>query len=103
MGDEFPAQAPHEVVSSTTEDADGDECREERLRHVLRRADDRDRAAEHRDHEAAARSSNEFADRAMIDRDWAARDREGAAADRADLLGLIRELEARRSRSDGVD
>jgi hypothetical protein len=39
----------------------------------------------------------------MIDRDWAARDREGAAADRADLLGLIRELEARRSRSDGVD
>ena len=97
MGDELSTQAPKRVASSTAQaQDDGDESREGRLRHVLKRADDRDQAAEQRDRRAATRSSDEVADQAMIDRDWAARDREGAAADRADLLGLLRELEAGR-------
>jgi hypothetical protein len=102
MGEQFPAQPQQDDVSLPAPVHGGSDQgpREARLRRILRRADERDRAAERRDRDSEHRSRSEVAELALIDRDWAARDREGAAADRADLLGLLRELEAGREPPD---
>ena len=97
MGEQFPTQPGHDGGSpASTHDCSDQDPGEVRLRRILRRADDRDQAAERRDRDSAQLSRSEVAEQAMIDRDWAARDREGAAADRADLLGLLRELDVGR-------
>jgi hypothetical protein len=87
---------PAEAEASTSHVATGEdtskvEAREERLAAILARAEERDRAAEHRDREAKGRLPVTADPHAVIDREWAARDRDRAAEDRADLVALLRE------------
>jgi hypothetical protein len=111
MAEKQPAQPSSSVSTDEPDDsppalhaASGDDLavqqgREDRLREVLTRADERERAAERRDRDANARPPENDGRWGRIDRDWAARDRDGAAADRAALLDLLREREAPEERT----
>jgi hypothetical protein len=92
----IPAARPEthalpELHLASSEDAEEEQDRGDRLREILARGDVRDLAAERRDRAAEDRFPTPGDRQGWLDRDWAGRDRDAAAVDRADLLALLAE------------
>jgi hypothetical protein len=89
---ERTAPASHEARATTAapKRKEGPGHRE-RLRDILGRADERDRAAERRDRAAEKRPSEDAEAQSGIDRLWAGHDRDQSMIDRADLINELRD------------